>query len=765
MADKTPDKKENTMKSVKNQKKSSIFTHWYLISPILLCIITALVYYPSLHYSFQFDDIANIQKHFKIRHYNIHDLFFISSRWISYWLNAIHFSIGRFDPFSYRVGNVIIHTLNGFLIFLVIYFCLSRLKKETFFARHNFSIALITSTFFLLHPVQTQTVSYVIQGELEGLAALFSLATLFSFLCATSKTISLNAQILAIISMFTFAFFSCGTKEITIVLPLLIMLIDWFFIAQGSWQSFQNRLWMHISLSTMMIGMYIFLLKPRFFADLFGFKMAVKNNIGNVITQNPLEKITPYTFCISQFKVILHYLWIFVWPFNICVEYDWVISKSFFALDCLVPFLILLSLAAITYYLLKKNVINPIAFCMLWFALCMAPRASIIPSPELMVDYKTYLASISIFILFAAAIVKIVELVSHTLADKGKLLVDPRAQSILALLIAAPLSVMTIQRNTVWSSGTEFWANVIKNAPGKARAYNNYGVELSQGHGKFAEAIPYFQKAIAMDKLYPDPCNNLAVAYAKTGNYDAAIETIQQSMKINPYYPEGYNNMASFYIYKKDYQGAIRSLEKALMLRSYYGKALYNMGRVYMEMGEQEKAWIYFKKCCTEGDLDTKEGFSVYAQVSLNLRKLDDAITGYKKVLEFDPHDENARFCLGNAYFFKDDFEQARRLYAECLNHNQNDMRALYNMAEVYIRLNEPAKAIEYFERIPGLIEQAPHMGLRLTECYEKIGNTQKATQLLAQMNTKHDQLPAHVKQQAKQKLARLQDGRKRVVA
>src|SRR5437867_11803794 len=94
------DHQRRAMKS--EQAKATLLSRWYLISPILLCAITALFYYPSLHYSFQFDDIANITKHFNIRHHSFWSLFFHSSRWISYWLNAIHYQIGKFDPFSYR---------------------------------------------------------------------------------------------------------------------------------------------------------------------------------------------------------------------------------------------------------------------------------------------------------------------------------------------------------------------------------------------------------------------------------------------------------------------------------------------------------------------------------------------------------------------------------------------------------------------------------------------------------------------------------------
>ena len=163
------------------------------------------------------------------------------------------------------------------------------------------------------------------------------LAMTLTFLHLGNATTYLRKMLLGIL-LFVIAAFSCCTKEITIIAPLLLMLVDWFFIAHGSWDSFKSRLLLHIALFSLVIGLYIKFLKPAFFTDILGLKMTVKNNIGNVITHNPQEMIRPWPFFISQFKVILHYVWIFLWPLGISVEYDWTLCRSIFALDCFFPF-------------------------------------------------------------------------------------------------------------------------------------------------------------------------------------------------------------------------------------------------------------------------------------------------------------------------------------------------------------------------------------------------------------------------------------------
>jgi len=717
---------------------------WFykIIPPSILAMITGLIYWPSLNYEFQFDDIANITKHFNIRSNTLSSLKFTGTRWISYWLNAIHYSIGKFEPYSYRVGNVIIHTANGLLVYFILLTALSNLRKPSFFKNNAFLISLLTALLFLLHPVQTQTVSYVIQGELEGLA---TMAILGMVLCLLkfAQAKSFGAQTFLGTLLFGIAALSCGTKEIAIISPALLIIVDWFFIAQGEWSSFKKRAWIYGLLSVFIIGMYLWLIKSAFFTKILEVK---KNNIGNVITADPNAMITPLSFFISQFKVLLHYLWIFIWPFNICVEYDWVLSRGFFAPDCIFPFMALLGIAYGTFKLLQRNMGNLVAFGIIWFFTCMAPRSSFIPSPELLVDYKTYMASFGFLFLLSCGLTYAFTKLINAYKNIA-VLAHPKYGALMAgLIFAIPLGISTVKRNTVWRSGLEFWENIIHNAPGKARAYNNYGVELSQKLQQFAQAIPYFQKAIGMDAKYPDPCNNLAVAYSHLGRTDDAIAALRQGLAINPYYPEGYNNLASFLLIKKDYDQAEKALNIALKLRPYYGKAYFNMGRVHLERGDQEKAWQCFKDSCTKADLDTDIGFATFAKVSLGLKKYDEAIFAYKKVLEINPNYPDAQFNLANVYFLWEKYEEAVMVYDNIIKQNPQEMRAHYNQGEAYLKINKPDKALICFQRVEKMQHDVPQLPIRIAACLEKLGKSQQARSYLVDL-TNDAKAPQNIKQ------------------
>ena len=169
-----------------------------IIIPTILAFITELVYFPSLKYPFEFDDISNIIKFFKIRSASFTDLFFSGPRWISYWINTICYNISNFSPVIYRQLNILFHITSGILLFYLIFKLLSKLNKNNFLNENKLYISAITAALFLLHPVQSQTVSYIIQGQLEGLAALFSLIILNLFVLFTEINNQIKKYIILI---------------------------------------------------------------------------------------------------------------------------------------------------------------------------------------------------------------------------------------------------------------------------------------------------------------------------------------------------------------------------------------------------------------------------------------------------------------------------------------------------------------------------------------------------------------------------------------
>lgn len=629
----------------------------------ILALITTFVYWHSLSYPFQFDDLPNIVNYINLKKTSLNALFFAQSRWIGITLNYFLYQYFQSDPFICRLVNLIIHLINGGLVFTLI----SKFKLKNFPINY---LTIITTLFFLLHPVQTQTICYIIQGQLEGLASLFTLAAILIFYDYV-KTHQIFLKFFKFLILLFFLLLATGTKEIAIALPALILLTDWFWLARGDLQTLKQRAWLHSILLITTVIIYFYYLKPAFFWKLFTLQQTVVCNDGNVLAANT-NLISQYHFLISQFKVILHYFTIFIWPFNLCVEYDWQLCSSLWAIDCWLPCLILIILGFLIFYLLKKNRTSPIAFGLLWFLICVLPRSSVIASGELLVDYKTYLASIGwLFVL--AYIISLIGSVFRTKIENNVSKNVTLIYQIFSLVLIVLLSFFTIKRQHVWSSTRAFWQDVITKAPQKARGFNNYGMTLVEA-GLYDQAIFYFKQAIILNKssetknIYWDPYKNLANAYAMTNRIDLAIEIIKQGLLIYPENASLHNNLGALLLHQHDYLNSIQHLQIALKINPKLEQALYTLGKAYLMTNQPNLAWQILRQGCLETHLDRNPAaLELYAQASIQTQNFQDAIWALQKLVVLQPNHLMALFNLGSVHYFMKDIPTAIKCYEQIL--------------------------------------------------------------------------------------------------
>jgi protein O-mannosyl-transferase len=688
------------------------------ITPLFLIIIaTVVVYYPSLHYEFQFDDLPNIVKCYTIRHGSFTSLFLSGSRWISYWLNTIYYNYTQYNPFLYRLGNLIIHCANGALLYGILFFILKNYRSLT--QAQSVLSSTVVSILFLLHPSQTQTVSYVIQGQLEGLALFCILSSLTCFLAlVTSKTIQAKAFLTMLLIFITCC--SVGTKEISIITPALVLLVDWFFIAQGSVTSLKKRLWLHCFLSMIVMFMFIYIFTPSACAQLMSFNFKHSNiTSGNSLTLHSHDTITRTTYALSQFKVILHYLYIFLWPFSMSIDYDWKLSQHFTSYDVFLPCTILLLILGYSTLRLRRCSYDIVSFGLLWFFIYIIPRASIIPTTELLADYKTYGASIGVFV----TITYLLSTALYTQLKNKKYLNRVILSIICSLTIC--LASATFLRNRVWSSGETLWLDVIRKAPARARAYNNYAVALIE-QKRYKEALKPLECALSLEKNYFDACNNLAIAHQNLGNIQEAALWLQKAIEIQPFRPEAYNNLGALLIPEADYACAQEALERAIKLRPHYGKAYYNLGKLHSAQGNNQEAYVNFKKACLEADLDNETGFMGYATISFLLQKHNEAIKAYEKALTFNPQSIPALVGLASTYMLIQEYSKAQTIYKHAYTLAPNNTEVVQGCAEALFASHSYPQALKLYHQLLQL-HYVPEAYLRIAACLSSLGRLSEA--------------------------------------
>ncbi len=716
---------------------------WAAGCVIGLVAATLLTYWSTLNFPFQFDDLMNITKNFAIRmsskslgFFDFISEFLRSARWIGEMSNKLNFKVGHFQPWSYRFINVLIHTSAGIALFALISKICQEQKNGSFLKNWGGTVSFLTAALFLLHPVQSQTVNYSIQARLEGLASLFCLTTLLILVHWMSSKTKTSGNLFFVFGCF-FGLISCGTKEIVVVMPILAMAIDWFFIAKMNWLNFKGRLFGHFIFSVIVVGMITYYLGQGFVSDACLLKSVSKNNRGNIISHGTINQISAFEYFVSEFRVIIHYILVFFTPQNMSVEYDLKLVKDPFSLtEVIAPLIFLVFLLISGLYCLIKKIYTEFAFALLWFFICLAPRCTIIPCAELICDYKTYLASCGMFFFIAFLTAKGLNFLYQPLEKQLK---NNAISSILSIImffaVALPLSQATQNRNVVWSCSELFWGDIVKKAPNKARANNNYAVALCE-KGKYQESIPYLKKAIELDHIYCDPWSNLAVAHSMLGQPKEGIEALKNAINIFPDYPEAHNNIGVMYLGCQELEQAETYLKKAIELRPHYGKAYLNLGRVYAQKGEDEKSWQSFKKA-TETDLDTVEGFGALGFESLRLGKYKEAADALEKAVRLGANNPVVVMNLAGAYCNSGQDEKGENLYGQLIKLDPSNQTLKYNLALCRKQKGDTDGALKLLSDLQ-FDEACPDRAISLlAECIESKEGVEKAKNLLCEFENK----------------------------
>ncbi|MDH3900875.1 MAG: hypothetical protein OEU51_07500, partial [Gammaproteobacteria bacterium] len=448
-----------------------------LLVPVLFAILGAALYANSLGVPFYFDDTQNIVINKGI---HLEELSWaglkeaavsaIPTRPVAYISFALNYYLGGEQVAGYHVVNIVIHVINASLVFWLVRLTL-QLPALGYAARDASLIAFFTALLWLVNPVQTQTVTYIVQ-RWNSLAVMFYLAALLMYIHGRLASTVVRKWLL---------FTGCAasgllgliTKEITAVLPFFILLYEWFF--------FQNLKQLWVWRNLVLIGVMLFVFGviaylysgPYLFNSLMAFNLPEYSNRWFTLDERLL----------TEPRVVLFYLGLLLFPapFRLNLDHDFPLSyalwdppTTFFAIAALAALVVLAVLTARRQRLL--------AFCILWYLGHLVIESSVI-GLEIIYEHRSYLPSIGFFLLLVV------------LAFRTGL-----SQRVLAAgfcLLAAVWSVWTIERNAVWADPQAFWLDVVAKSPGFARPYHALGI-ININNDHHAEAEAWFTRAIAV---------------------------------------------------------------------------------------------------------------------------------------------------------------------------------------------------------------------------------------------------------------------------
>ncbi len=149
---------------------------------------------------------------------------------------AVNYAISGTEVWSYHAFNLLVHILATLTLFGVVRRTLELPKRSARFGRRSMGLALAAALIWGLHPLQTESVTYIVQRA-ESLVGLFFLLTLYCVVRGEQSTAWRHWRLLAVAC--------CGlgmaSKEVMVVAPVLVLLYLRVFVFDSWREAFRAR--------------------------------------------------------------------------------------------------------------------------------------------------------------------------------------------------------------------------------------------------------------------------------------------------------------------------------------------------------------------------------------------------------------------------------------------------------------------------------------------------------------------------------------------
>ena len=576
---------------------------WVVIGLVVAGIIA---YANSFGGPFIFDDEPSIPENPNILHLwpltkamSAPEYTTISGRPIVSLSLALNYAVSGYSVWSYHAFNLLIHILAGLVLYVIVRRTLLSEKLRDRFSKHATMLAGLIAMIWLVHPLQTESVTYIIQRA-ESLMGLFFLLTLYCTIMAIQPGRPVGWYVLSIIC--------CGlgmaTKEVMVSAPVLVLLYDRAFAA-GTFRGALRKRW----------GLYLGLAATWSVLGI----LVLSFPVSEQGTEFNLKAVLNYM--LNQGLAILRYLQLTVWPKGLCLNYCWPVDTDLVRLGP--PLLVILCLLAVTVWGGIRNFVW--SYPAVWFFGVLA-LTSIAPLWAVAFEHRMYLSLAGPIALIVLAGYILLEYLAVRFFFIGRYAYQTGVVLTAAVIIVFIL--LTLQRNKDYRSSESIWRATLKIAPINPTAYSYLGAALAeQGRydeaidcyrwavyieprrytayyslgnvydklGRLEEAIKAFKEAIKLKSNYAKAYNRLGIIYGKLNRNEEAMNAFKEAIKIDPNRAEIYCNLGLMYGNLGQWKDAAEACRIAIQNRPDYIEAHYGLGLCYVALGERDSALEEYK--------------------------------------------------------------------------------------------------------------------------------------------------------------------------
>ena len=569
-------------------------SRWWSLAPLLIAAAIVAAYAGAFTTPFLFDDTSILETR---------ELRTLSWRTVSGSTRplvqlslALNWLAGGANPLGYHLFNVGVHALAALTLFGLVARTLElgRLAGRWCAAARPF--ALVVGLLFAVHPLQTQSVTYVVQRA-ESLMALCYLFTLYALVrgAGSSDPARWYAASVAACAL------GMATKPVMVTAPITALCYDAVFLA-GSWTSaWRRRRALHVGLMASWLLLAMLLAGDNESAATAGFTT---------------REITLGAYARSQPEIVLRYLELVFWPQGLVLDYAWPPAAGFRGV--VAPTAVLALAVALTLWMVRRS--RELAALVAAFLLILAPSSSFIPIKDLAFEHRMYLPLAPVLILVAAGAWTAIQRLGLPRSGERRVVVAVASAAVIALV------ALTIDRNRDYRSALAMWTDVVAKRPHNARAHSNLGLALindrqieegiasiraslrldpdaAEAHNnwgfalarqkRFAESEPHYREAIRLKPQYAEAHNNLGVALMEGGRLEEAALQYREALRLRPEFVEAYSNLGNVRVGQGRIAESMPEYLRALAIDPTHAEVQFNLALALARLGRREDALVH----------------------------------------------------------------------------------------------------------------------------------------------------------------------------
>jgi tetratricopeptide (TPR) repeat protein len=575
----------------------------HLIFIVLLVVISILVYWGTLKFSYVADDGR---------------LIYQNTDFLENWGNlkttfVSPLPVKTYEPlpfyrpivsltyfFSYHLSksllthhlfNLVTHIINAILLYILIFLLFK-----------NMPLSVFTSLFFAALPLHESSVAWI-SGRTDMVACVFFLLTMILFIKRRDYE-KLPRQLLLIGAMISYIL-CLFSKETTLALPLFLFVLDYLW-----WKEpFKKKIIPYIPFVIITI-LYLW------------WRVKV---IGNLGTGEPYTSSGFFLRFLTVFPIYFYYFKKLILP--VCFNYFPRVLTITSILDLrflgsLIFFAILLGLG-----ISLRRRTREVWVGLLWILILLVPVLNLVRIYAPVKEWWAYIPSIGFCLILGKLAAegtqwerKIFEIkLPRRKGDEQITPTEDQSKKKRILGIKKPTfpDKILIKSNHLFSlffalllifyafnikSDAEvfrkevfFWRAMVQRAPYEAVAHNTYALIL-QRRGTTKFAAREFRKAIQAKPDFAEAYNNLGMLFHDKGQNDSALVEIKEAIRLDSNYADAYANLGFIYAEEKDFVFSITAFQQALRLDPQNYSAYRNLGMVYSYIGEFSLAISHLEK-------------------------------------------------------------------------------------------------------------------------------------------------------------------------